>query len=395
MQNLPLAGLRVVEFSHMVMGPSAGLVLADLGADVIKVEPMGAGDNTRRLAGSGAGFFTAFNRNKRSIQLDLKSAEGIGLARRLIASADVMTENFRPGALEAMGLGYAAMSGDNPGLIYCSMKGFLTGPYENRAALDEVVQMMGGMAYMTGPSGRPLRAGASVNDIMGGLFAVIGILAAVQERARTGQGREIRSGLFETNMFLMTTHMMQYAVTGVAARPMPERLAAWAVYDVFDTADGAQVFVGVVSDTQWEAFCEAFALPDLKSDPRLGSNRERVTQREVFMPRLRALFGGMNRATILADCERIGLPFAPINRPEDMFDDPHLNHPGAMVEMTVPGGAATRIPALPLEWSGERFGLHHDIPLAGGQSRAILAELGLGAGEIDGLLARGVVGTAA
>jgi crotonobetainyl-CoA:carnitine CoA-transferase CaiB-like acyl-CoA transferase len=389
---LPLAGLRIVEFSHMVMGPSSGLVLGDLGADVIKVEPMGEGDNTRRLAGSGAGFFSAFNRNKRSIQIDLKTPRGLALAKRLIAGADAMTENFRPGALDAIGLGYEALSADNPRLILCSMKGFLTGPYEHRAALDEVVQMMGGLAYMTGPTGRPLRAGASVNDIMGGMFAVIGILAALQERERTGRGRHVKAGLFENNMYLMATHMMQFAVTGKAAAPMPERIAAWAVYDVFDSAEGGQVFVGVVSDTQWAAFCAEFGLDDLKADPALKSNRDRVLARERYMPRLRALFAKLPRAEILETCERLNLPFAPINRPQDLFDDPHLNHPGAMVEMTLPGGGKARAPALPLEWDGARFGLRRDVPRAGADTAAIAAELGLGEAEVAELFEAGVLG---
>jgi crotonobetainyl-CoA:carnitine CoA-transferase CaiB-like acyl-CoA transferase len=389
--RLPLAGIRVIEFSHMVMGPSAGLILADLGADVIKVEPLGEGDNTRNLAGSGAGFFVAFNRNKRSVQIDLKSARGLVLIKRLIASADVVTENFRPGALEALGLGYNALKADHTGLIYCSMKGFLTGPYEHRTALDEVVQMMGGLAYMTGPPGRPLRAGASVNDIMGGMFGVIGILSAVIERQRTGKGRMVKSGLFENNMFLVSTHMMQFAVTGTPAAPMPNRIAAWAIYDVFDTADASQVFVGVVSDGQWAAFCEAFALDDLAANQALGSNRERVLARETFMPQVRALFAVTDRATILATCERIGLPFAPINRPHDMFDDPHLNHPGAMTQITLPDGRRTNVPALPLELDGNRPALARDVPKPGEHSAEIAAELGLSEDEITALVKSGTI----
>jgi crotonobetainyl-CoA:carnitine CoA-transferase CaiB-like acyl-CoA transferase len=388
----PLAGLRIIEFSHMIMGPSSGLVLGDLGADVIKVEPMGDGDSTRKLSGSGAGFFSAFNRNKRSIQVNLKSPEGIALVKRLVAGADALTENFRPGALDAVGLGHEALAAVNPRLIYCSLKGFLTGPYEHRAALDEVVQMMGGLAYMTGPTGRPLRAGASVNDIMGGMFAVIGILAALQERAVTGKGRHIKAGLFENNMYLMATHMMQFAVTGKAAAPMPERLAAWAVYDVFDSADGGQVFVGVVSDSQWAVFCDAFGLDDLKADPALQTNRERVLARERYMPQLRALFGSMARDDILAACERLKLPFAPINRPQDLFDDPHLAHPGAMVEMTLPDGRKGRAPALPLEWGEERFGLRRDLPAAGEHSAEIAAEAGFSAAEIESLRRSGILG---
>ncbi len=389
---LPLKGIRVVEFSHMVMGPSSGLILADLGADVIKVEPMGAGDNTRNLAGAGAGFFVSFNRNKRSLQLDLKSAKGLAFIRRLIATADVMTENFRPGALDALGLGYEALKEENPKLIYCSLKGFLTGPYEHRTALDEVVQMMGGLAYMTGPPGRPLRAGASVNDIMGGMFAVIGILAALQERHATGHGRMIKSGLFENNMFLVGPHMMQFAVTGKPAAPMPNRISAWAIYDVFDTADASQVFVGVVSDGQWATFCDEFGLALLKADPALSSNRERVLARERFMPEVRALFAGLDRAEILSACERIGLPFAPINRPEDLFDDPHLNHPGAMTPITLPDGQTAKLPALPIEIDGLRPALRRDIPRAGEHSVELARELGFSPEEVDTLIGDGVLG---
>ncbi|HXP96575.1 MAG TPA: CaiB/BaiF CoA-transferase family protein [Telmatospirillum sp.] len=391
---LPLAGIRVIEFSHMVMGPTCGVVLADLGADVIKVEPIGEGDNTRRLLGSGAGYFPTYNRNKRSITLDLKSAEGIAFARRLIASADVVTENFRPGALEKQGLGPDALCAANPRLIYCSLKGFLKGPYETRAALDEVVQMMGGLAYMTGPPGRPLRAGASVNDVMGGMFAAIGILAALQERHRTGRGQIIRSGLFESNMFLVAQHMAQFAVTGTPAAPMPARVSAWAVYDVFNTKDESQIFVGVVSDTQWRQFCEAFDLQDLASDPELATNRQRVVARERFMPRLREIFGKRTRAEIEIACEAAGLPFAPIKRPDELFEDPHLNFPGAMVEVNLPNGRPVRIPALPLELGGVRPGLRHDLPKAGEHSQEIAQEIGYGQGEIKKLVADAVIGEA-
>jgi crotonobetainyl-CoA:carnitine CoA-transferase CaiB-like acyl-CoA transferase len=388
--RLPLEGIRVVEFSHMVMGPSCGLVLGDLGADVVKVEPI-EGDNTRRLTGSGAGFFPAFNRNKRSLAVDLKSEEGLALAKRLVASADVVTENFRPGALDRMGLGYDALGAHHPGLVYCSLKGFLAGPYESRTALDEVVQMMGGLAYMTGPPGRPLRAGSSVNDIMGGMFAAIGIMAALMERARTGRGQLVKSALFENNLYLVAQHMMQFAVTGTPAAPMPNRLAAWAVYDVFETGDGQQIFIGIVSDTQWRAFCERFGLPDLASDPVLATNPQRVKARDTFMPRLRTLFGSMPRAALVEAVEAIGLPFAPIMRPEDLFDDPHLQHPGAMVPVTLPDGRASRVPALPLEMDGRRLGVRLDIPRPGQQSAAIAAELGYSPDEIARLAETGVI----
>jgi crotonobetainyl-CoA:carnitine CoA-transferase CaiB-like acyl-CoA transferase len=392
--SLPLAGVRVVEFSHMVMGPSCGLILGDLGCDVIKVEPVGEGDNTRRLPGSGAGFFPAFNRNKQSLQLDIKAPKGLAFAKKLIARADVLIENFRPGGLDALGLGYDALAADNPGLIYCSLKGFLSGPYEHRPALDETVQMMGGLAYMTGPPGRPLRAGASVNDIMGGMFAVIGIMGALMERAHTGRGQRIRSALFENNAFLVSQHMAQFAVTGQAAAPMPARISSWGIYDVFDTADDSQIFIACVTDTQWRSFCEAFRLPDLAADATLATNPQRVAARERMLPRLREVFGKLARDEIARICEGAAIGYAPITRPEELFDDPQLKQPGAMVEVTLADGRVMAIPALPLEMNGERFGMRLDIPRAGEHSADIAAALGCSAEEIRTLVAEGMLGVA-
>jgi crotonobetainyl-CoA:carnitine CoA-transferase CaiB-like acyl-CoA transferase len=390
---LPLEGIRVVEFSHMIMGPSCGMVLADLGADVIKVEPVGDGDKTRRLPGSGAGYFPMFNRNKRSVAVDLKSEAGLEFVRRLIGTADVVTENFRSGGLEAMGLGYEALSADNPGLVYCSLKGFLTGPYEKRAALDEVVQMMGGLAYMTGPPGRPLRAGASVNDVMGGMFAAIGVLAALHERQSTGRGKHVRSALFENNVFLVGQHMAQYAVTGTPAAPMPARQSAWAVYDAFETGDGEKIFVGVVSDTQWRVFCGAFDLGDLLADPNLATNGQRVAARDTFFPRLRAAFAGMSQAEAERRCEAAGLPFAPIKRPEDLFADPHLQVPGALTAATLADGRTVELPTLPLELSGQRLPLRRDLPRVGEHTAELAHELGYGADELAEHEAAGRLGT--
>ncbi|OYW21066.1 MAG: formyl-CoA transferase, partial [Burkholderiales bacterium 12-64-5] len=280
----PLAGIRVLEFTHMVMGPTAGMTLADLGAEVIKVEPAPEGDSTRRLTGSGTGFYAAFGRGRRSLCVDLKQPEGLALVRKLAARADVLIENFRPGAMARLGLGFSQLSATNPGLVYCSCKGFLPGPYEHRTALDEVVQMMGGLAYMTGRPGDPLRAGTSVNDIMGGMFGAIGAMAALMQRGITGRGQEVDSALFENNVFLVGQHMMQYAVTGKPAAPMPDRISSWAVYDVFKVRDGEQIFLAVVSDSAWALFCDAFGFADLKRDPRLGSNNDRVRARDWMMP---------------------------------------------------------------------------------------------------------------
>lgn len=377
----PLAGLRVIEFTHMVMGPTCGLVLADLGADVVKVEPAPDGDNTRRLGGSGRGFFSMANRNKRSLSVDLKSPEGMTLVRRLLADADVLIENFRPGAMDKLGLSYAALSEINPRLIYCSCKGFLPGPYDTRVALDEVVQMMGGLAYMTGPPGQPLRAGSSVNDIMGGMFGAIGILAAVTERARTGRGRLVQTGLFENNVLLMSQHMAQFALSGIEPPPMSVRQVAWPIYDLFDTLDGGQVFVGVVTDTQWRLFCAEFGLEALAADPALATQAERVAGRAAVIPQVQAALAHYSRAELMAKCEDLGLPFAPITRPVELFDDPHLNGSGGLVPVVLPNGVTSKLPALPLSFDGERLAQRRGLATVGEHNAEIAAELDQASGR--------------
>jgi crotonobetainyl-CoA:carnitine CoA-transferase CaiB-like acyl-CoA transferase len=381
--ELPLAGLRVVEFTHMVMGPVVGLILADLGAEVVKVEPPG-GDNTRRLGGSGAGYFPMYNRNKRSICLDTKSEQGRAVAQRLCERADVVIENFRPGAMDKLGLGYAALSARNAGLIYCSLKGFLKGPYQHRTALDEVTQMMGGLAYMTGLPGRPMRAGASVIDVTGGMFGVIAILAALEQRRRTGRGQHVQSSLFETTGFLVGQHMAQHAVTQKPLQPMSVRTSAWAVYDIFDTADGQQLFVGVVSDTQWKLFCEAFALTEFAADRGLDTNTTRVARREQILPVIRERFRSLGKQALMDKLEHTGLPFAPIARPEDLFDDPQLNA-GGLVEVTLADGRRAKLPALPVAFGGQRMGLRRDLPKSGDDLADVLSEWGYDSAEIAAL----------
>jgi crotonobetainyl-CoA:carnitine CoA-transferase CaiB-like acyl-CoA transferase len=382
----PLQGLRVVEFTHMVMGPAVGAILVELGAEVIKVEPIG-GDATRQLLGSGAGYFSMYNRNKKSLCLNLKDPRGLALARRLAASADVVVENFRAGTMDKLGLGYEALAVENPRLIYCSEKGFLSGPYEHRTALDEVAQMMGGLAYMTGPPGRPLRAGTSVIDVTGGMFGVIGVLAALEERHRTGRGQKVASSLFETTVYLVGQHMAQKAVTGQAARPMPVRISAWAIYDVFETRDDEQVFVGVVSDSLWEKFCAAFELTELGADPRYRTNSQRVQARDTLLPQVRELFKGYTKAALVEKLERTGLPFAPIGRPEDMFDDPHLNASGGLGDVTLPDGTRTRLPLLPVELDGRRPTQGGNLAGIGAHTREVLRGLGVGDDELETLAA--------
>jgi crotonobetainyl-CoA:carnitine CoA-transferase CaiB-like acyl-CoA transferase len=388
--SLPLAGLRVVEFSHMIMGPTCGMILGDLGADVIKVEPP-EGDNTRRLIGAGAGFFRLFNRNKKSLAVDLGRPEGLAVAHRLVGTADVVIENFRPGGMAKYGLDYASLAVRHPGLIYVAHKGFLPGPYEHRVALDEVVQMMGGLAYMTGPPGKPLRAGSSVNDIMGGMFGVIGVLAALRERDRTGHGAEVQSALFENCVLLSGQHMQQFAVTGTAPAPMPSRSRAWGVYDVFSDRNGDQIFLGVVTDTQWRIFCDVFGLAELGVDPRLATNNQRVLAHQWLIPRLAEAFSAYTVAELQERFERNGLPFAPIVRPEQLFEDPHLTASGGLAPFQTDGSGVTAVPLLPITLGGERLPPRMPLAGVGEHTREILEALGYDAARIEALAAERTV----
>jgi formyl-CoA transferase len=371
---LPLDGIRVIEFSHMVMGPTCGMILADLGAEVIKIEPPG-GDKTRRLPGLGVGFFRTFNRNKKSVVLDIDTPDGKATALDLIAGADVVIENFRPGRMAALGLDHASLSRQFPALITVSHKGFLPGPYEHRTALDEVVQMMGGLSYMTGPPGRPLRAGTSVNDIMGGMFGVIGVLAALRERERTGRGKEIQSGLFENCVLLVAQHMQQFAISGEPPAPMPARSTAWSVYDTFTLAEGEQLFICAVSDKHWQTLCQVIGAPELAADPALQTNAQRLAARPDMLRRLGEVLKRHRIDALSAKLEAAGLPYAPIRRPEQLFDDPHLRQSGGLVPMRTDDGGTTDVVLLPLLLDGQRLGVRRPLPRVGEHTDEVLRGL--------------------
>lgn len=374
--RLPLEGIRVLELSLAVMGPTAGMILADMGAEVIKVEPAPEGDETRRLKGFGTGFFPYYNRNKKSLVVNLKSDEGRGILEALVGTADVLIENFAPGTVDRLGFGWERVKELNPRLVYCSLKGFMPGPYEKRPALDEVCQMMGGLAYMTGPRGKPLRAGASIVDIMGGSYGVIGILTALLERQRSGVGQFVKATLFESVAMLVAQHMILLPLTGEAPPPMPERGRSWSVYDLFDTADGEQVFLGVTSDRHWVRFCEVFGFADLAADRRLDTNQGRVEQREWFIPELKKRIGALGRAEAMEKAKEACIPFAPVARPEDLFEDEHLNQSGGLDELALPNGKTARVPKLPLRIGEHDFGFRSGPPEPGRGSRDILRDLG-------------------
>ena len=400
MSVAPLAGVKVLEFSHAIMGPSAGLMLADMGADVVKVEPAPLGDPTRRLPGFGAGFFPGFNRNKRSVAIDLKRPDGQAAVHRLAARADILLENYGPGTMERLGCGYEHLRAGNPRLIYLALKGFLAGPYEHRPALDEVVQFQAGLAFMTGPPGQPLRAGASIVDILGASFGVAAVLAALREREHTGEGQRVSSALFESTAFLMLSHMAGSAATGEAPRPMPARQGAWAIYDVFDTGDGEQLFIGVTSDQQWARFTAAFALTALAADPRLATNESRTRERGWLIPALREIIGKLPKAEVRRRCETAAVSWAPVGKPTDLFTDPHLLSHGGLVDVaikTLVGGTTTvGLPALPVAFGAERArpGLTRQPPRVGEHNAEVLAEAGFTAAEIAALAETGVIAAA-
>lgn len=390
-EPLPLHGIRVLEWGHTIMGPVCSMVLADLGAEVVKIERAPRGDDTRRLPGAASAYFPLFNRNKKSIALDLKSIEGKAVLRRLIATADVFIENFGPDADERLGFGHDACARINPRLVYCNLKGFMPGPHWRRPCLDHLAQIMGGLAFMTGRKDDPLRAGASVTDIMSGIFGALGIVTSLYEREKTGNGRHVISTLYETVVFMVAQHMAWAAISRQPSVPMPELDPAWSVYELFDSADGGKVFIGLTSDAQFQRFCDVFGLPELKDDPDLKTNNDRVACRSKFIPQVRETLSAMTTEIIIAKSLEAKIPFAPLTRPDELFDDPHLNESNGFVHTTFPDGTHTKMPKIPLRIGNHEFDQAADAPTVGQSGRQILLDIGYSQDDIDAMTAGGII----
>ncbi len=382
-KSLPLSDIKILELSHAVMGPTCGLVLADMGAEVIKIEPAPHGEPTRKLMGFGSGFFPFFNRNKKSLTLNLKDVKGKEALEKLIAKSDVLIENYGPGTIERLGFGWDEVQRINPRIIFCSLKGFMPGPYEKRPAMDEVVQMMAGLAYMTGPRGNPLRAGASVVDIMGGSYGAIAILGALHERESTGKGQKVVSSLYESTAFLMGQHMAYQVVTGEECPPMPHRVSSWSIYDKFLTRDDQHVFIGVISDQQWQRFARALHLDQLLEDPKLATNNSRIEDRARLIPLVADKVAGLTLTEAIELCENASVTVSPIQKPAQLFEDEQMNESGSLLETVFPGGTKTKMPKLPIRIGEYDLGLRQDVPEVNEHGREILHSLGYSSEEIE------------
>ncbi len=395
MSQLPLEGTRVLELGHIVAGPTAGLILADLGADVIKIEdPLRGGDQSRSNP-TGLATFYFLNRNKRSFAVNLKAPEGKELFLKFASAADVVLDNYAPGVLERLGVDYDTVSRINQRIIYCSINGFLKGPYARRPALDEVAQMMGGIAFMTGFPDQPLRIGASVTDISAATYGVIGILCALLQRGQTGRGQRLTSGLFETVVFWVGQHMSNFAMTGEPSVPMPVRKMGtrfrWGVFDLFRAADGKQVFVGITSNRHWETFCAEFEQAELFSHPEMRNNETRTRARDWLLPRVQEIVGRYESKDLMRKLEKADVPYARVNTPADLYDDPYLmGHKNRLLPVEA-GHKSVRLPALPFESEDFEFAVTRQPPGLGEHTKEILQELGISEAEMDRLVKGKVV----
>ncbi len=384
-----------MELGHIVAGPTAGVILADLGADVIKIEDPSRGGDQARKSPMGASTFYFLNRNKRSFAVNLKEPEGKELFIKFASASDVVLDNYAPGVLERLGVGYEPVSKLNPRIIYCSINGFLKGPYAHRPALDEVAQMMGGIAYMTGLPDRPLRIGASVTDISVATYGVIGILSALLQRNQTGRGQRLVSGLFETVVFWVGQHLAHFAMSGERPLPMPARKMGprfrWGVFDLFRAADEKQVFIGITSNRHWQTFCAEFEQTELGSHPELHDNEARTRARDWLLPRVQEIVGRYDGKELMNKLEKAEVPYAPVNTPADLYEDPYLmGHENRLLPVDT-GHKTIRLPALPFESDEFQFSVRRQPPRLGEHTREILQELGLSNADIDRLAENKIV----
>lgn len=393
--KLPLAGMKVLELGHIVAGPAAGQMLADMGADVIKVESVDGGDQVRQMPGSMTAMFHFLNRNKRSVALDLKG-EGAAIFLQMAKHADVVIDNFSYGAIERMGLGYEVVSNTNPGLVWLSIKGFLPGPSEAQPMLDELAQMAGGLAFMTGTAQKPTRAGASIIDLGAAAYGIIAVLAALRQRDTTGQGQRIVAGLYETSVYYVAQWMATSQYSDEPSVPLATMQQGprmgFSVYQLFDTADAQRVFVGIMSDAHWVRFCKAFGPDAQLDDERFVRSAGRLSNRAD----LNAIIGGVivrhTRDDAISKLKSANVPFAPVRRPDQLGDEEHLTASGQLVDTPFPNGRTGHLPKMPFRASGFDMRLRHAAPALGADTAKVLAELGYSDAEVTGLAERKAIG---
>lgn len=392
----PLAGMRVIELAHIMAGPVCGLMLADMGAEVIKVEKM-EGDDTRRtvppaLEGESAAYMM-MNRGKRGISLDLKDPDGVAVLRRLLKGADALIENYRGGTMERLGIGYETLKVEYPELVYCSLSGFgRTGPYADRAGFDLVAQGMSGLMSVTGegPGRPPMKCGPPVTDITSGILAAMGVLAAYANRLRTGKGQAVDTSLFEAGITHTYWQSAIAMATGIAPGPMGSAHPLNAPYEAFETADG-WITIGAANQTNWLRLLKTIGADGLAEDPRFAANRDRMANRHELAATLAPIFRTHSSAEWLARLEAGGVPAGPVLDVNAMHRDPQALAREMVVEVDHPRVGRMKTLGLPVKFSETPGRVHGPAPLLGEHSRAILAEAGYAPAEIDALIARGVV----
>lgn len=376
-EQLPLSGITIVELGNLIAAPYTGLVLSDLGAEVIKVERPKTGDLIRQAGDSGTAMFTAMNRNKRSISIDLKSDAGCIAYQDLVGEADAIIENMKPGATEQLGIGYETLCEDNEELIYVSITGFLQGGfYEDRPGMDVVAQAMSGLMRMTGsPGDKPLRAGTSIIDFGTGMYATIGLLLALWKREFTGEGQKIDAGLFETASH-WSNYWTIFAQLFGDPSPLGSSHPGFGLYDVFETEPDEWLFVGIVSERHWPAFCEAIDAPDLLNDNRFETNELRQKNVEALYDMVQQRFRGKERTEIIESLLDVGVPAAPVNQPSELVDDPHLSAIDLLVE-TEADEETVQAMLTPLQGDEIDVSNRWDPPKLGEDTAAVFDSLGM------------------